>query len=98
MNKHTPGPWHRSYGNYVYQGSHWLTDRKRLIAIAEPSTRTQEDWDQVFANARLIAAAPDLLEVLSEIVDEGRAYERKSSNKITWLEKAEEIIKKARGE
>lgn len=61
--KHTPGPWTRGFGNYVYQGER-LGDQQRLIAVCEPTTKTKEDWDETFANARLIAAAPELLAAL----------------------------------
>ena len=67
MSEYTKGPWTRNYGNYVYQGKD-SASKGRLIAVCEPTTRTQEDWDQVFANARLIAAAPELLEALQTLV------------------------------
>jgi hypothetical protein len=70
MRKHTPGPWNRGYGNHIYQGArHDPTNPGRLVAICEPSTRTQEDWEEVWANARLIAAAPELLEELEALVE-----------------------------
>lgn len=70
MSKHTPGPWTRGWGNFVYQGAKFNPQQMgRLIATCEPSSRTQKDWDQVFANARLIAAAPDLLEALEDLLD-----------------------------
>ena len=68
MSKHTPGPWTRSYTNYIYQGKD-TASKGRLVAICEPTTRTQEDWDQVFANARLIAAAPELCRLLNYMVN-----------------------------
>ncbi len=70
MSKHTPGPWTRGWGNFVYQGAEFNPSQMtRLIATCEPSSRTQKDWDQVFANARLIAAAPDLLEALIDMAE-----------------------------
>lgn len=68
MSKHTPAPWTRGYGNYVYQGKS-ASDVGRLIAVCEPSSRTKADWDQVWANARLIAAAPELLSELEALVE-----------------------------
>lgn len=64
--KHTPGPWNRGYGNHVFQGE---KDRGRLVAICEPSTRTEADWDMVWANAKLIAAAPELLDQLRALTE-----------------------------
>lgn len=68
MNKHTPGPW--KYGIELSSRSgEWLISfdagyRGRGICIAEtrPGTGHEE------ANARLIAAAPELLEALEEAV------------------------------
>lgn len=59
--KHTPGPWIFAYGS-VYRGDETINDenapRIALMDRNEPTTQpTERD-----ANARLIAAAPDLLE------------------------------------
>lgn len=68
MSTYTPGPWNRGYGNYVYQGAN-TGPNQRLIAVCEvPKSRTQEDWDQVWANARLLAAAPELHQLLVRIL------------------------------
>ena len=61
---HTPGPW--SFNNGSMTGAVWA--RKEFVASVYPSA--PEDWDgfsdfagleEMRANARLIAAAPDLL-------------------------------------
>jgi hypothetical protein len=59
---HTPGPWHRSFGNHVY------TDRGSLIATCTPLNGDRDTLQEVFANAKLIAAAPDLLRALQHIL------------------------------
>lgn len=65
MNKHTPGPWYVGSGMYegrnIYSTAS-VTDGEGFTY--QPVVATAEDnevacWD---ANARLIAAAPDLLE------------------------------------
>lgn len=66
---YSPGPWNRGYGNFVYQGEHPAPNGQRLIAVCEPTTRTQSDWDQTFANAKLISAAPELFEALSNLLN-----------------------------
>jgi hypothetical protein len=68
--KHTPGPWSRGYGNHIFQGArdHGYPSG-RLLAICEPSSRTEADWEQVFANANLIAAAPEMLDALKDMVE-----------------------------
>ena len=59
MPKHTPGPW-RSYGRFVATSTPDVkTDRE--IAACETSDGRAE------ANARLIAAAPKMLEALKAI-------------------------------
>lgn len=66
--QHTPGPWHTD-GSSVYwrspsDGNNWL-----IAQLVEPPVRPS---DEVEANARLIAAAPDLLagcQALIELFD-----------------------------
>ncbi len=65
--QHTPGPWNvATYGDvlrlHVKRGS--LSLAEILEWSAGPESRAQ-----VEANARLIAAAPDLLDALKELVD-----------------------------
>ena len=61
MNKYTPGPWTASEGSPSDVWHVDMPDRQFSITVA----RGDEDWDmsveEVQANARLIAAAPDLL-------------------------------------
>lgn len=66
MNKHTPGPWTagRPDMQTFVDGvpSKWIYDDKGQY-VAAASGRIDGPWEQVMANARLIAAAPDLLAV-----------------------------------
>lgn len=67
MNKHTPGPWEVDRNN-VHAGQiatihHCLNnDWVEIWAINWPSEEAQE------ANDRLIAAAPDLLEICEKLI------------------------------
>ena len=70
--KHTPGPWYVGSGTYegrnIYSVAS-VTDDDGFTY--QPIVASAEDdgidcWD---ANARLIAAAPDLLEALKDMVD-----------------------------
>jgi len=63
---HTPGPWHRgiAHGNplLIFENA----KDARLVASASIPHFTAHERE---ANARLIAAAPDLLEALQAVVD-----------------------------
>lgn len=63
MAEHTPGPWNpgRSDMGTVVDNhlSKWIYAGDQYVAVA--SGRIAGPWDEVMANARLIAAAPDLL-------------------------------------
>ncbi len=63
--KHTPGPWAIRY-DYVVQAQSF--DGGRLVPVAQPYGVNCDGTD-LFANARLIAAAPDLLEALRMWMD-----------------------------
>lgn len=71
MNKHTPGPW-RIDGQDLFQGiGH---DRALMHAVIRSEG---EQWTSLveiedgegFANARLIASAPELLEALEALLE-----------------------------
>jgi hypothetical protein len=55
MTRHTPGPWNAEGKAICGDG----------VVVAHTTMRGGQDW---LANARLIAAAPDLLEALREIL------------------------------
>lgn len=62
--QHTPGPWHfdrHGYALYVNSGN-------TLVAALSMDGKHLETSE---ANARLIAAAPNLLEVLRQIISDG---------------------------
>lgn len=92
---HTPGPWRMEEfrkGSYLVTARNAGTAREGIVAQHVPG----------IANARLIAAAPELLEVIREAVDSAEremAKGRKASPGLaTWLEKARAALAKARGE
>lgn len=70
--KFTPGPWNRTPGERAkHDQSAGITggDNGHYIACALDMNRTDKD-DEVEANARLIATAPELLEALGSITNE----------------------------
>lgn len=66
---HTPGPWRagRSDMSTIVDGfdSKWIYAGDKHVAVA--SGHDIEEWNEVMANAHLIAAAPDLLRELEEV-------------------------------
>jgi hypothetical protein len=71
MSKHTPGPWKVESRGYKYivskSGDGYIT---RDVCRMDASTMAAFAQE---ANARLITAAPDLLEALRDMVDHGDA-------------------------
>jgi hypothetical protein len=69
MSKHTPGPWRVGNGSLMESGV-FSADGKTLVAGTHGSARNYRRQEQIAeqdANARLIAAAPDLLEALQAL-------------------------------
>lgn len=72
MSAHSPGPWE-------YDGDSYIVSPKAdvavasLLAIPSPLFTVKGAWDQeqALANARLIAAAPELLEALRALLADG---------------------------
>lgn len=85
MSTHTPGPWSTT----PMQSSIWANDGETKIAtiadlpwVTTASGRRTSDFMTENANARLIAAAPELLDALIEMLDASNkpANERWLSN------------------
>jgi hypothetical protein len=66
MTKHTPGPW-LNYGRVSTTGLLYSAVAAKTL-IAKVYSESYGDQEQERANARLIAAAPDLLDALIELV------------------------------
>lgn len=65
---HTPGPWFYSRnGNPIYITGNWDKVAGTYADVAEIA---QQEQSEAQANARLIAAAPDMLAALKAILDE----------------------------
>jgi hypothetical protein len=91
--KHTQGPWQVGYAVDDYGDTEIIIEKitssgSLLVAVAVGGLLGQE------ANARLIAAAPDLLAVLQELID----IEGPQPGTATWADKARAAIAKATGE
>jgi hypothetical protein len=80
--KHTPGPWHTA-------GDQGVQIRSQRDQIAKVWTMRGNEWK---ANARLIAAAPELLEALKDMIV---LQAGTSSDPVETLRKARAAIAKA---
>lgn len=80
--KHTPGPWEKVELGVI---GNKITSNGNFYVHATVDTENEE----LEANSRLIAAAPELLQLLIEYVGPYRIDGKE------WLERAEATIKKA---
>lgn len=110
MNKHTPGPWVAPDPRSDYEGR--VFDRSIMAAVSNgnpiPIARAYNNiGTNCEANARLIAAAPDLLAALEEAERALRWAAQESKGRVKaeivggWLHHADAAraaIAKARGE
>jgi hypothetical protein len=93
-NKFTPGPWYVSLNGKVKQkGTERIGDY--VCQMPWDTPREADQMPESDASARLIAAAPDMLECIIEA--EAQSRKRLSVKKETWL-KMLATIAKARGE
>lgn len=91
MNNHTPGPW-------IAKQAHINT----MLIYSEDHTPIAEVWThgpncEREANANLIAAAPDLLEALGQVI-ELAWRDHKTEEEQALLEQTDRLIAKAKGE
>ena len=103
MSKHTPAPWDavdEGHAVVIYGGADVDSqDRPTVKPVCEVA-----DTDHEEANARLIAAAPDLLAALDNIMGYFRSGNEIPVERATIMANAPEIeaaraaLKKARGE
>lgn len=88
--RHTPGPW-EFRGNTVY-----TADDKAVARVQREQTHRQRvSLGTVLANGDLIAAAPEMLEALEDLMRQVNSGD--GGHFISYLE-IERVIAKARGE
>ena len=96
MAEHTPGPWRTTL---AYDDPVIVDHNNTIIAIAVLDSNDPKELETIVANARLIAAAPELLAALREIADECNRRLRKgedSGDRLT-LQLCKAAIAKAEG-
>lgn len=111
--EHTPGPW--KYVTRIQRGTysqpvkgnpvrHYVTGPRPSQNFAEPLIcHLGPTYDRAEADARLIAAAPELLAALKRAVSEvtvecEKACGLMADEKYKWVRPARELIAKAEGE
>lgn len=93
MSNHTPGPWK---ANFAISGSVYIFGGDRNFVCVFNEWRDEANQE---ANARLIAAAPDLLEVLEKLLFMCQRQENfNDDGDGCMFERASAAIAKARGE
>ena len=99
--QHTPGPWEVKIGTEDDDWAHqWPTiEAKNYVVVGTEGI--YQDFDTDMANARLIAAAPDLLEALQDLFEDDMEHVLMGDGKddqIEAISKAKAAIAKATGE
>lgn len=76
--KHTPGPWviDRDDRPDMEWNNHIVQAARPHIAICFMTHSGKKDNSEAEANASLIAAAPDLLAALQQLLDSGAIWEK----------------------
>ena len=99
MSKHTPGPWYRINGSDIFtevgapNASGIKAPRNDGWMVADCDMGSL-GFDEVTANARLIAAAPDLLTALEMVLDDPESLDGRPRT----YSAARAAIAKARGD
>lgn len=73
FSKHTPGPWHVGVGGNLHANRVWTADMRPVVNLCPMGPAPADIDPEAQANARLIAAAPDMLRALQQIEREMRA-------------------------
>ena len=91
--KYTPGPWttsHENLGHFKLEAGN--------VAIIDGCGCCDSPWLSSEADARLIAAAPDLLEALTEMEEHFRGYQDDDGFSKAMFKQVRAALAKATGE
>lgn len=97
MNKHTPGPWKcTDFNDFAHEPDEYHIFIEPNVAVIEKKVKSknQHDW----ADAHLIAAAPDLLKALQSLLEEGEFNDYPNTKQWYAVQSARAAIAKATGE
>jgi hypothetical protein len=96
--QHTAGPW--KVDDLCNTDMVYAANGLRVATAYCEGQDDQMPWEEVEANARLVAAAPHLLYALKKLVERDRSEAAESGftdDEMTWLEDARRAIAKAKG-
>jgi len=89
--KHTPGPWQVRQNDCVYARGRLIADCEVTAYDKRPAPPNHQDT----VNAKLVAAAPDLLEALQRLQMATLGYTHRNEIVQTALDSAQAAIAKA---
>ena len=101
---HTPGPWWNESGVIHARGPHWTEKNHNCVHLGTVYFPDGVSLGTGYDNASLMAAAPDLLAALEEVMDLYAANalvvagHQEWSRLQAWAEHAHAACTKARGE
>ena len=90
---HTPPPWH-AFAGAVFTGP---KTSPTFVARIDKGDDSIAEWDERYANAHLIAAAPELLAALDGMMDQFEDNEQYCDYDAAVVATAREAIAKATG-
>lgn len=96
MSKHTPGPWRIESQPHVVWSNYGALIARVPVYIGE----RDELWEEKIANARLIAAAPEMLNAIEAFINADRSEHlaaRLNDAEMAAVESMKAAITKARG-
>jgi len=95
---YTPGPW--KYDEHSLRGGMYVSSQSCAVdvALVHGGTPGGALINERVANARLIAAAPELLEALEALMPENWSPENYLENRAFNIGRARAVIQKARGQ
>lgn len=67
---HTQGPWHIGIGGMLHANRVWTKDMRPVANLCSMGTAPPDLDSEAQANGRLIAAAPEMLQMLRELLPE----------------------------
>jgi hypothetical protein len=92
MSNHTKGnwKWKQDRGNNIYEYSVFIADSAgdKIIAKLDGWTMRSSPVEEIKANARLIAASPDLLEACKAAYNEVKLMKTRKLDVLPMIEKA----------